>query len=272
MLCLALHTGREETGMQRNNLVGYASRIGMALSVTAICVSVASAVIQNRRLSAFEQQQSYVDPLAVRAALLQDPTMLVDAGKELRARAMADRAAADRSLVDAARDDLSKPTRGVLGNPMGKHLVVEFFDYQCSHCRDAEVQLAAAVRLDPEMRIVLREIPVLGPGSDIAARAALAAARQGLYTKMRTALMTAPVPMIQQTVDAAATGIGADLDRLHKDMASNDVTQEMDANISLSRRVGVTGTPAFAVPGRGLLEGFGGVKDFVAFVNGTSHP
>lgn len=252
----------------RNNPVAWAA---LAVALTTAAAGAGVAVGLHRQVAALGLEPDYVSAPAVRHALLEDPAMLIEAGRKLRANALADRTKADASLVDASRDELAKPTEGFLGNPAGKHLVVEFFDYQCGHCRDSERLLADAVGADPEMRIVLREIPILGPGSDVAARAALASARQGVYRRMHDALMVLPVPITQDAVEAAARAIGADAGKLRVDMASDGIRDALAANVSLSRRVGVTGTPAFAVPGRGLLQGLSAGSDLVAFVDGHGH-
>ena len=216
----------------------------------------------------------YVSPEAVRAALMADPSMLVDAARKLQEDAVHQRLVASNVLIDKSRDELNKPTAGFLGNPDGHDVVVEFFDYQCIHCRDAAPELIKAVKANPELKIILRDMAVLGQGSVIAARAALAAGQQGFYMPMHDELLKADVPITQQTVDASAKSIGLDISRFHADMAPDDLADKkgpvsrvlMDTE-SLSRRIGVTGTPAFASVGHGMQEGFTNLSAFESFVS-----
>jgi protein-disulfide isomerase len=191
---------------------------------------------------------------------------LLDTAKLLNQQAIVEKQEASVSLVNAVQEELLKPTPGIIGNPDGKQVVAEFFDYQCIHCRDAAPELLALAAKDHDLKIVLREVPVLGQGSEIAAFAALAAAKQGLYMKMHDALMVAPVPISLEVVDAAAKGIGADVAKLHADMASKDVAAQIEENLSLARRVGMTGTPAFAAPGAGEMDGWSDIHAFESFM------
>src|SRR3546814_2955847 len=102
-------------------------------------------------------------------------------------------AASEVEAALAARADevFRDPMSPVTGNPDGDVSLVEFFDYNCPYCRRVAPVVADAEAADPQLRIVYKEFPILGPGSAFAAKAALAAHRQGLYFTFHKALMQA---------------------------------------------------------------------------------
>jgi protein-disulfide isomerase len=107
---------------------------------------------------------------------------------------------------------------------------------------------------DHTVRLVYKDLPILGPASVIAAHALLAAQRQGGYEKLRSALMAAPPAYTRDSVLALARKIGLDDARLGKDMDDPAITTRLDANLQLARDLGIDGTPALIV-GDTLIPG-----------------
>jgi protein-disulfide isomerase len=100
---------------------------------------------------------------------------------------------------------------------------------------------------DPKLRIVYKEFPILGTNSTFAAKAALAAHRQGKYAELHKALMEAKGQVAETTVLDAAGRLGLDLDRLKKDMADPAIQAAIDRNLALARALHINGTPGFVV-------------------------
>lgn len=126
--------------------------------------------------------------------------------------------------------------------------VVEFFDYRCGYCKrstDAVREVAA----QPDVRVELRDYPILGADSVRASRLALAAGLQGSYADAHFALMAREDDYGDAATSELASALGLDAERLRADMDSAAVTARIDANRALARRLGVTGTPAFLVVG-----------------------
>ncbi|MGH6934336.1 MAG: DsbA family protein, partial [Dongiaceae bacterium] len=155
---------------------------------------------------------------------------------------------AAKSLVDR-RQDLTRSTGSpVLGNPDGDVAVVEFFDYRCPYCKlMATNRFIEALEQDGNVRIVLKEWPILGPESEFAARAALAAHRQGKYRELHMALFQFEGKVANPDVLAIAERQGLDMDRLKTDMDSPEVSKELQDNRDLAKAIGVNGTPAFVI-------------------------
>lgn len=177
---------------------------------------------------------------AVREYLLSNPEVLreaLDPARQLVSRAEARRA----DLLEGA----GVP---VLGNTSGNVTVVEFFDYRCGFCkRSIEAVRTALTRANVRLRML--EYPILGEGSALAARAALAAARQGAYRRLHFALMEHEGEYDEASIRAIATNLGLDVEQLVMDASLPEVQAKLDANRALAADLGVTGTPAFLVFG-----------------------
>jgi protein-disulfide isomerase len=139
------------------------------------------------------------------------------------------------------------------GNPDGDVTLVEFFDYRCTYCRRVVSSMQALLQEDRKLRIVFKELPVLGEDSVRAARAALAAERQGRYTPFHFALMTSE-DLSPDAIRQLAAEVGLDPDRLEQDMNAPEIQAAIDANYRLAQELGIEGTPAFVI-GDELIPG-----------------
>lgn len=135
----------------------------------------------------------------------------------------------------------------VAGNPKGKVTVVEFFDYRCGHCVEMDPILRQIMGNNSQVRVVYKELPIRGKSSELAARAALAANKQGKYQSLHHTLMTASQPLTEQFIMEAATSHDIDTKQLKKDMYSEAVTRQLQHNESLANQLGIDGTPAFLI-------------------------
>jgi len=184
----------------------------------------------------------------VREYILQHPEIIPEAMARLRSRETAQAIAADRTAIE-------RPFAGAwAGNPQGDVTLVMFTDYACGYCRASNPDLDRLLRDDPRLRVVWREVPVLGPDSEAAARTALAAAKQdGRYLPLHRAIFAGGRADAGHLA-AAVRAAGVDAGRLAADRNGADVGRELDANLALASRLGVSGTPAFVI-GDQLLPG-----------------
>ena len=150
----------------------------------------------------------------------------------------------------------SSPHQVTLGDPQGDVTLVEFFDYSCGFCKRALPDTLALLADDPHLKIVLKEFPILGPGSAAAARVAIAARMQdpAKYLAFHRALLGGAGPASEQKALDAARDQGFDLARLENDMASDEVVVTIDEDMKLASALGVSGTPAYVV-GKGVVVG-----------------
>ncbi len=133
------------------------------------------------------------------------------------------------------------------GNANGKVTVVEFFDYQCPHCVDMAPVIEGIVKANPDVKIIFKEFPIRGPQSEFAARAALAANKQGKYYEFSHALLMNKAPLTQEVVLETAKKVGLNIDQLKKDMTDKSVDEQLKANIKLAQDLKLFGTPAFFI-------------------------
>lgn len=180
--------------------------------------------------------------------LLNHPEVLLEAVQAADDRMKTDaRDKAAQALKQRHRDVFDDPASPSAGNPKGDVTMVEFFDYRCPYCKQVEPSLEKLVGTDKRLRFVYKEFPVLGPASTIAARAALAAKKQGKYDAFHVAMMAARGQTSEPMIYAVAETAGLDIDRLKKDMAAPDVDAQLKANLELAEALDIRGTPAFIV-------------------------
>lgn len=184
----------------------------------------------------------------VRAYLLAHPEVIVDALRELERRQKAETEAQQRQAIAEHRDNLlSGDGDPVAGNPAGAVTVVEFFDYRCPYCKAVAKDMLATLEAEGDVRIVFKEFPILGPDSQLAAKAALAANMQSRYLPFHMALMAHKGTLDRDAVLGIARDVGLDIVRLEQDMESVEVATVIARNLAIADSLDIGGTPAFVI-------------------------
>ena len=182
---------------------------------------------------------------STRDYLLANPEILPEAMQVLQQREQLAR-------IEPLRGEIETPFPGaVLGNPAGSVTLVEFSDYACTYCRQSVADVAALVAADPELKVVIREYPILAPESVDAARMALAAAQQGRYAQFHDAMFRLGPPTAQ-AIEAAAAEAGVDLARARAAIATGVFDDQLQANAQLAAQLGISGTPGWVIGDRAL--------------------
>ena len=191
----------------------------------------------------------------IRQELVQDPSILRDAIASLQAQDQASQAQAQGNAIAADQKMLTgNAADPEIGNPQARVSLVEFYDTRCPYCREMRPELEALARQDPNVRVVFKDIPILGPSSVIEAKALLAAQRQGGYAAMQAAVMSDASAPTDAALRATATRLGMNADRLMRDMADPAITARLAANTALAQSLGISGTPALVI-GNQLVPG-----------------
>lgn len=186
----------------------------------------------------------------VRDYILEHPEILPEAMERLQSKGAARQIAANRDRIET-------PFAGaVLGNPQGKLTLVQFTDYACGFCRQSVSDIKALTSDHPDLRVVIRELPILSPASERAARAALAAARQGRYAAFHDAMFAGDKPA-PASIAAASDAAGVDKAAAVGVANSPTVTAELAGNVALARELGISGTPAWVIGDRLLIGAVG---------------
>jgi protein-disulfide isomerase len=152
----------------------------------------------------------------------------------------------------------ASPHQVTLGNPAGDVTLVEFFDYNCGYCKRALGDMTGILKSDPKLRIVLKEFPILGPGSVEAARVAIAVRMQDpagqKYLAFHQAMLSGRGPANKDTALAAAKDAGLDIAQIEKDIDSAEVKETLDESAKLARELTLNGTPSYVV-GKDVMVG-----------------
>lgn len=190
----------------------------------------------------------------LREYLLKNPSIIREASQALQQqeeREKQERAKTGLKTFNAEiYSDQDSPS---VGNPNADVTVVVFFDYNCGYCKGTVPELENLVKQDPALRLIYKEYPILGAQSLIAARAALAANRQGKYAEFHRALMVAKEISLA-SIKATAARLGLDFLKLRKDMDDLQITEALTRNINLASSLEINGTPGYIVGNR-LIPG-----------------
>jgi len=179
--------------------------------------------------------------------LMDHPEVLPKAMDELQRRQNSHQLASVRGDVERAAPG------AVLGNPNCKIVLVEFTDYACGYCRKSVADVDALIAANPDVKVVVRELPILTPESADAAKMALAAAEQGKYAAFHKAMFESGRPNAE-TIAAAAAAAGLDMARARATIARPETEGELVRNLDLAKSLGFTGTPSWVI-GDALLTG-----------------
>ncbi len=222
----------------------------IALEVKGQAKQKVMSVLENRPIPATETER--INDIAaietiVRNYLLKNPVVIREAMEALQALELKEkRERAAEAMKELKSEILSNPGSPVGGNANGDISIVVFFDYNCGYCKQTLPQLQTVVEKDPQVRIVFKELPVLGPQSWFAAKAALAAGRQGKYVEFHHALMTAEATD-ENAIKSISKALGIDYSRLQKDMADPQIDEQINRNQRLAGSLDISGTPAYII-------------------------
>ena len=228
------------------------------LAAVAVCAALAApvwafdpAAMTDAERSAFRAE--------IRAYLLENPEVLMEAIGVLEARDAAAQAEGDRALIDSLSADIFDDGRSwVGGNPDGDVTLVEFMDYRCSYCRRAHTDVMQLLDSDGGIRFIVKEFPILGPDSLLAARFAIAVrnvAGPDAYGTVHDALIGMRGAVTEDSLTRIAADAGLDPAPVIAAMDAPEVVAELQANRALAERLQINGTPGFVL-GDEILRGY----------------
>ena len=185
---------------------------------------------------------------SIRAYLMANPEVLVDAMQELERKQDSQRDTVAQKAIQENRAGLmSDPDSPIVGNPNGDVTIVEFSDYQCPYCKRAHTTVKSVLVADSKVKLIFKDLPILGEPSRIAALAALASRAQGKHLALHDALMEFGGKLDRDRIMEIAASVGLDVARLQKDMDDPKLKEIIERNMALASALGVRGTPAFVI-------------------------
>jgi protein-disulfide isomerase len=233
--------------------------LASALFALALCGAPQAASAQS-----FSDSQRRDIETIVRNYLLAHPEVLEEAMGELSKRQAAAEAEKHEAGVAKNAETLFNSPRGVvLGNKDGDVTFVEFFDYNCGYCKRAMIDMLELMKSDPKLKVVLKEFPVLNPGSVEAAQVGVAVRMQDpsgkKYLDFHQKLLNGRGAADKARAMAAAKEAGVDMARIEKDLASPEVRATLEENFKLAEAMGMNGTPSYVI-GKQVVIGAVGVE------------
>ena len=216
----------------------------LAIAATALILPLSS-----QAASLDQEQQKQVKEL-VREALLENPEIFIEVVNELKKREEAARVKAQSSTLASSQAELFENSNDPFSGAIKPKLSIVYFgDVNCGFCKQQAPVLEALVKAYPEIRIIYKDLPILGPSSREAAAISLEAKAKSneSYLSLHKQLMTHPARHDSESIASIVKAQGLNLEELKKAI-DDDINQQLDRNIMLAQSLGITGTPALVFP------------------------
>lgn len=243
-------------------------RLLLRSAAAVLCLAAVAAA--PARAQTFSASQRGEIERIIKDYLVAHPEVLQEAISELEKRQSAAELEKQVAGVKQNKEVLFNSTHQVtLGNPRGDVTMVEFFDYNCGYCKKAMGDMLTLLKTDPNLKVVLKEYPVLGPGSLEAAQVAVAVRMQDKtgkkYLDFHQRLLGSHGPADKARALAAAKEVGFDMARLEKDMGSDEVRETLKENMKVADAIGLNGTPSYIIGSDVVIgaQGYDALKEKV---------
>jgi protein-disulfide isomerase len=220
----------EEIEMNKINAV-YVSLVALVLAIVALVMCIICC----------SSEKGGVD---VATALKSDPKLVFDAMQAYEAKQKEDALkAVEDKIKDSAGELYNRAADGVIANPNGKKVLVEFFDFSCGYCHRVYPALKEISAKNPDVKIVAKPMTFLSPASKYAAEIALAAAEQGKFAEVYSGVFETEGRLDEGKIDAVAEKLGLDMEKLKADAKSEKVQGTLNAVSSLAGKLQINGVP-----------------------------
>ena len=225
--------------------MSYGKSVQIAITIFVGAITIVDTVFGQDVISNEEKQA--INKL-IEDYIMDNPEVILKSLEEMRKRERLQEQEGTKKNLIALEDEIMRnPTDPVGGNIDGDITIVEFFDYRCGYCKQFFTALNAVLNEDENLRIVFKELPVLGPSSDLAATAAIAASRQNLYIPFHNRMMRLKGRFDEKKLFDIAKEVGLDLTQLRTDMDLRGVQGMLDDTKALANKLSISGTPAIIV-------------------------
>ena len=209
--------------------------------------------------SAISDQEQQIRDI-VKKYLLEQPEIIVEAIDALKTKQINQKSQSRQQVIITQHAQLvNSPHDLVLGNKDGGVTLVFFSDYSCGYCKSNWPIVQDLIKGDHDLRVVIKEIPILGQISMLAARMTLAAEKQGKYAQLHNALMQYKGKLSEEIIIRQAKLQGLDIDKLNTDMQSTAIDNIIQDNFALAQALQIEGTPVFVI-GNEFIEQFANYK------------
>ena len=234
-------------------------RFPRVLGGAATALALLTAPVYSLDLNAMSEAERAAFGEAVREYILENPELIVEAVNLLEQQQAAAESMQDSELVAANFDELQNDGYSwVGGNPDGDITLVEFMDYRCGYCRRAAPEVEKLMAEDGNIRLVVKEFPILGEASMLSSRFAVATrivAGDDAYKQVHDALIEFTGEPNEVSLRRLSEGLGLDADAIMARMNDDEITYELAQTRALAQRMKISGTPTFVLQNE-LLRGY----------------
>lgn len=227
----------------------------VALTTSIALLTPVYGLASNNSAAPFSPAQTQQIQQIVHDYLVNNPEVLIEASQALQNKEMLK--AKDQAMQGIQTNkqklfsDGHSPTAG---NPNGDVILVEFFDYQCGHCKEMQPSIEKLVGSNSNVKIIYKEFPIFGASSNYASQMALASVKQNKYQEFHNALFKVSGPLSEAKVDEIAKSVGLNVDQLKKDMNDPVVKQELQTTYELAKALNLVGTPSFVLSNKAMTQ------------------
>ncbi len=233
--------------------------MGMIKTLAFVAATMVPFAAQAFEINAMSDEERQIFREEVRAYLLDNPSVLVEAMNVLEKQQQESEFKADELMLQQNADALlNDGISHVSGNLNGDITIVEFMDYRCGYCRKAKPEVAELISSDGNIRLITKEYPILGDDSTESAKMAIAVLQLfggDAYKKLHNALMKFNGPMNEKSIRMLAKRHELDADKILARMDGPEVAAHIEQMHELGRRMQVSGTPTFVIGGT-ILRGY----------------
>lgn len=221
----------------------------MKLTPLAVCAALAATPLAAFDVSQMKDHERKAFRAEIRAYLMENPELIIEAVNTLEARQAEQQEQADVELVTVNAEEIfNDGFSWVGGNPDGDITIVEFSDYRCGYCRKAHPEVVELLESDGNIRLIMKEFPILGEASTISSRFAIATrqiAGDDAYKVVHDSLISLTSDVNEAVLGRLGNTLGLDTDAILAHMDSAEVTAEINATRALAQRLQINGTPTF---------------------------
>jgi protein-disulfide isomerase len=221
------------------------------IKTSILCLSLSIVILLAATSTRAELTKAEVEKI-IESYLLNNGDKILKSVDDYQRKSMQDKA--DAAIKQNAEALFGDPRTPFIGNEKGDVTVVEFFDYNCGYCKHALPEIQALIESDKNVKVILKDLPILGPSSETAAKWALAAHKQGKYFAYHTKLMQNTGKISDDLLEKFAKDLGLDVAKMKADIEGTEILLQLEKDRSLASDLGIGGTPAFLI-GNHLIPG-----------------
>lgn len=222
-------------------------KLASFLTAGALVFGMNSLAVKADDLKDMSVQQKKQFEKIIHDYIVENPDVLIEASQVLQKRQQESMQKDSKVAIEKHAAELVVGDLAVAGNKEGNVTLVEFFDYQCIHCKKMEPVVDTLIAKNKDLRVIYKEFPIFGKESELASKVAMAAAMQGKYMTLQNALLKVDGRLNEKKIMDIAKKAGLDMKKLQEDLASPKIADALKANRKLAENIRIMGTPAFVV-------------------------